>query len=37
MLYEQMGRKAEAKQEHRRALQVNPGHRESKAALKMLG
>jgi tetratricopeptide (TPR) repeat protein len=37
MLYEQMGRKAEAKKEYQRALQANPGHRESKAALKKLG
>lgn len=37
MLYEQMNRKAEAKQEYQRALQLNPGHKESKAALKKLG
>jgi len=37
MLYEQMGRKADAKQQYLLAQQVNPGHKESKAALKKLG
>ncbi|MBX3703053.1 MAG: tetratricopeptide repeat protein [Steroidobacteraceae bacterium] len=37
MLYEQMGRKAEAKAEYQRALQANPEHKESKAALRKLG
>jgi len=37
MLYEQMKRKADAKREYQRALQLNPGHKESKAALKKLG
>lgn len=37
MLYEQMGRKADAKKEYQRALQLNPEHKESKAALRKLG
>ncbi|MGQ0429149.1 MAG: tetratricopeptide repeat protein [Gammaproteobacteria bacterium] len=37
MLYEQMGRKADAKKEYQRALQLNPDHKESKAALRKLG
>jgi tetratricopeptide (TPR) repeat protein len=37
MLYEQMGRNADAKQQYRQALQRNPQHKESKAALKKLG
>lgn len=36
MLYEQTGRKAEAKKEYERALQLNPEHKESKAALRKL-
>ena len=37
MLYELMGRKADAKKQYLAAQQVNPGHKESKAALKKLG
>lgn len=37
MLYEQMGRKADAKKQYLQAQQVNPKHKESKAALKKLG
>lgn len=37
MLYEQMGRKADARKEYERALQLNPAHKESKAALRKLG
>jgi hypothetical protein len=37
MLYEQMNRKAEAKTEYQRALQLNPAHKESRAALRKLG
>ena len=37
MLYELMGRKTDAKQQYLRAQQVNPEHKESKAALKKLG
>jgi len=37
MLYEQMGRKADARRQYQQALQLNPAHKESKAALKKLG
>lgn len=36
MLYEQMGRKADARREYERALQLNPDHEESRAALRKL-
>lgn len=37
MLYELMGRPQDARKEYQRALEVNPRHEESKAALRKLG